>query len=153
MYGIILLNLIYALASVATAIGVFLAWRQLRLTKEQAITQFEDSMAKEYRELAAKIPTKALLGEALNAEEYEKTFDEFYHYIDLSNEEVFLRQQGRISQETWSNWLDGIKSNLSRPAFRKAWEEIKSQAKDSFKELRDLEASGFKDDPLKWKND
>jgi hypothetical protein len=110
-------------------------------------------MAKEYRELAAKIPTKALLGEELNPEEYEKTFDEFFHYIDLSNQEVSLRQRCRISPETWSYWLDGIRSNLARPAFKRAWEEIKSQTDDIFLELRRLEASGFKEDPCNWKED
>jgi hypothetical protein len=138
------------LAEVATALGIFLAFWQIRFGRKQATTAFEDSMAKEYRELAAKIPTEALLGEDLSGEDYEKTFDEFYHYIDLSNEEIFLRQRNRVSVETWIYWLDGIKSNLSRPAFKRAWEEIKARNKDSFNELRRLEASGFKDDPRNW---
>jgi hypothetical protein len=102
-------------------------------------------MAREYRELAAKIPTKALLGEDLTDEEYKDSFDEFYHYIDLSNEEVFLWKRGRISAEIWTYWLDGIKSNLSKPAFKRAWEEIKKKAEESFQELRDLERTGFVD--------
>jgi hypothetical protein len=141
---------ISAIANCVMAVGVLFVLWQIWLTKKVATTQFEDSMAKEYRELAAKIPTRALLGEELTEEEYKDTFDEFYHYIDLSNEQVFLRQRGRISEGTWTYWLDGIRSNLARPAFNRAWEEIKSQAKDSFKELRYLEASGFMDDPRSW---
>jgi hypothetical protein len=136
---------ISAIANSVMAVGVILVLWQIRLTKQQATTAFEDSMAKEYRELAARIPTKAFLGADLTDEEYKETFDEFFHYIDLSNEEVFLWKRGRISDETWTYWLDGIKSNLSMPAFKKAWAEIKDKAKDSFKELRDLEQGGFVD--------
>ena len=93
---------------------------------------------------------KALLGDSLNDEEYAQSFSLLYHYIDLSNEQVFLRQQGRISKATWENWCDGIKSNLSLHTFSRAWQDIKPAAKDSFRELRKLEASGFQDDPYGW---
>ena len=124
------------IANCVMAVGVFLVFGQIRLTKKLANTQFEDSLAREYRELAAKIPTKALLGDELTEEEYKATFDEFYHYIDLSNEEAFLWERKRITKETWIYWLDGIKSNLSKPAFKKAWMEIKDKDKKSFQELR-----------------
>jgi hypothetical protein len=53
-------------SSFATAIGVFIAAWQLWRTYRQSITTFEDSLACEYRELAATLPTKALLGERLS---------------------------------------------------------------------------------------
>ena len=143
-------NWIMAIASVVMAIGVLLAWWQIRLAKLQATTRFEDDIAREYRELIFRLPSEALLGRPLDEKKYLEPLDELFHYIDLTNEEIFLRQQGRISRETWIYWLDGIKSNLSRPAFKKAWEEIKSQTDDIFLELRQLEASGFKADPLEW---
>jgi len=145
------MELVSTIASVATAVAVFFAWSQIRLTKRQAITQFEDGLGREYREIAQRIPVKALLGEEIEEELYENALDDFYHYIDLTNEEVFLRQNNRVTLKTWENWCDGIKSNLSRPAFKKAWAEIKSSATESFNELRRLEASGFKDDPYKWR--
>jgi hypothetical protein len=144
-------ELISAIANCVMAVGVLLLLWQIWLAKKQATTAFEDSMAKEYRELAAKIPTEALLGEDLNPEDFKKTFDEFYHYIDLSNEEVFLRQRNRITEKTWKYWLDGIKSNLSKPAFKRAWEEIKEKADGSFMELRRLEENGFGGDPHTWR--
>ena len=145
------MELVTTIASVATAVAVFFAWWQIRLAKRQAITQFEDGLGREYREIAQRIPVKALLGEEIEEKLYEKALDDFYHYIDLTNEQVFLRQNNRITLKTWENWCEGIKSNLSRPAFKKAWTEIKSRATDSFNELRRLEASGFKDDPFKWR--
>jgi hypothetical protein len=144
-------ELISAIANCVMAVGVLLLLWQIWLAKKQATTAFEDSMAKEYRELAAKIPTEALLGEDLNPEDFKKTFGEFYHYIDLSNEEVFLRQRNRITEKTWKYWLDGIKSNLSKPAFKRAWEEIKEKADGSFMELRRLEENGFEGDPHTWR--
>jgi hypothetical protein len=144
------MELVTTIASVATAVAVFFAWWQIRLAKRQAITQFEDSLGREYREIAQRIPVKALLGEEIEEKLYEKALDDFYRYIDLTNEQVFLRQNNRVTLKTWENWCDGIESNLSRPAFKKAWAEIKSRATESFNELRRLEASGFKDDPCKW---
>jgi hypothetical protein len=57
---------------------------------------------------------------------------------------------GRISHPTWINWCDGIKTNLSRPSFSKAWREIKDNSKDSFTELIRLEKSDFTQDPRSW---
>jgi hypothetical protein len=50
------------ISSFATAIGVLIAAWQLWRTHRQSITTFEDSLACEYRELAATLPIKALTG-------------------------------------------------------------------------------------------
>jgi len=134
----------------AAAIGVWFAYAQLRHTRQQAITQFEDGLAREYREIARRIPVRALLGEDLERGDFEKVLNDLYNYIDLTNEQVFLRRQGRVRAETWNNWRDGIRTNLSRPAFQRAWERIKRGAPDSFEELRLLERSGFTEDPHDW---
>lgn len=123
------------ISSVATAIGVAVAAWQLWLTRRQGKTTFEDTFAREYRELAATLPTKALLGETLTNEEYCEAFDELYHYIDLCNTQVFLHQEGRISKKTWKYWRDGMETNLNRPAFKRAWCEIAS-ANGDFQELK-----------------
>lgn len=144
------LGLINALASVATAIGVFLAGWQIRLAKRQAITQFEDDLTKQYREIIKDIPTDALLGLEISDDEYERTRHAFYRYIDLCNEQVFLRQQGRVCEGTWKLWGDGIESNLLRPAFQKAWIDIKRKSDKDFRELKLLENENYNSDPYKW---
>ena len=141
---------ISALAAVVSACGVLLAFWQLRLMKTQSVTAFEDNFAREYRELAARLPARAILGEALTEEEHNEAMDEFIHYIDLSNEQVFLRQCKRISRATWENWQAGIKASLQRPAFKRAWQEIKDRS-DNFSELRSLEKERFDSDPAEWK--
>ena len=45
----------------------------------------------------------------------------FYRYFDLSNEQLFYANRGRVSAETRQQWEDGIANNLSRPAFQAAW--------------------------------
>jgi hypothetical protein len=126
-----------ALAAVVSACGVFLAFWQLKLMKRVADMQFEDNLAREYRELAGRMPTKAMLGDKLEPDEYQKALEQLIHYIDLSNEQVFLRQCGRISTPTWVSWRDGIQSNLSLAdltlssgrfslAFRVAWARMYS---------------------------
>lgn len=129
-------DILTLLSSIATAIGVLLAAWQLLLAHRHSITTFEDSFAREYRELAATLPTKALLGEPLTEEEHAEHFDEFYHYFDLSNEQTFLHLNGRITGSTWKFWSDGIASNLRRPAFKRAWSEIAARANSDFAEMR-----------------
>ena len=60
-----MLEVLSALANVATACAVMVAAWQLVLSQKQAVTTFEDSLAKEYRDIAATLPVKALLGETL----------------------------------------------------------------------------------------
>lgn len=133
-----MLDTLSALANVATAAAVIVAAWQLVLSKRQAITTFEDSLAKEYRDIAATLPVKALLGEALSESEHSSKFDEFYRYFDLCNQQVFLRQSGRVSDKTWRFWQEGIASNLKRPAFERAWSEVAARSNGDFSELRSL---------------
>lgn len=127
-----------ALANIATAAAVVVGAWQLVLAHRLSVTNFEDTFAKEYRDLAMNLPTKALLGEALSDDEHVKHFDEMYHYFDLCNEQVFLHTVGRVSDKTWIFWKDGIASNLRRPAFKRAWSEIAARANGDFSELKAL---------------
>jgi hypothetical protein len=145
-----ILNFTNALGSAATAIALIFAVVQIKLTKKQQVTEFEDDLNREYREIIARIPVKAMFEEKLSDKEYEDALKYLYRYIDLSNEEVFLRQRNRISDNTWSYWCEGIKSNLERYPFKEAWKEIKTKTEPRFSELRRLEESDFSEDPIKW---
>ena len=145
-----LLDIFQLLASAATALAVFLAWWQIRQAGKQAVVEFEDQLSAQYRALARRLPIEALLGEALEDARHEASLTDFYHYVDLTNEQVFLRQGGRISPSTWQNWSDGIRWNLTRPAFARAWKEIAERSPDSFEGIRRLILSEFKEDPLTW---
>lgn len=141
-----------AIGSVGTAVAVVFAGLELRHTKQQAQSGFEDQLEREYRDIVAQLPVAALLGEELPGPLSESTLAVFYRYIDLTNRQVFLRQHDRISRSTWESWQEGIAHNLARPAFAAAWDHIKQAAHKDFDELRQLERNGFdpEDDPRGW---
>jgi hypothetical protein len=141
---------ITAIASAVSALGVVFAVRQLQLTKQINQRNFEDGLTKEYRELASRIPTKALLGSGLSPSEYQQTFDELFRYIDLSNEQTLLRKNKRISDESWESWCAGIKYNMSLPVFERAWTEIRRLNPNQFEELNQLIQENFIQDPKLW---
>lgn len=145
------LELFNLIASAATAIGVLVAAWQIWQSKKQAITAFEDTLSSQYRDLIQNLPIEALLGEDLEESFYRENLSEFYHYIDLTNSQIFLRQCNRISRKTWEDWREGIKSVISRPAFARAWTEISQRAPDSFSELRRLAESNYAEDPRRWR--
>jgi hypothetical protein len=126
-----------ALASAATAIGVYFTWKQIKLAREQARIQFEDQLSAEYRGLIQALPTNALLGRRLSEEDDCKAaLSVFYRYFDLSNEQAFLYDQKRVDEKTWGFWRAGIEQNLQTPAFEAAWDEISQHAGDRFRELQ-----------------
>lgn len=133
-----LIEFLSALASAATAAGVAVAAYQLLMTRKQALTTFEDSLNSQYRIAIERLPLEALFGEAIPSNEIDALLPHFYRYFDLCNEQAFLRMSKRISERTWRNWEDGIKSNLNRPAFAAAWSEVAARANDDFEHLRNL---------------
>lgn len=126
------------LSNVATAIGVAVAAWQLFTTRQQAATAFEDSLTNQYRTLIERIPVEALFGEDIPEQKRTELLPHFYRYFDLCNEQVFLQKKGRVSAETWENWKDGITSNMSRPAFARAWAHVAERASGDFEHLRAL---------------
>ena len=68
--------------------------------------------------------------------------------LDLSNEQVYLRAKGRISQYTWLSWCAGIKAHLDRPAFSSVFNEVKDNS--GFTYLERLLESEYKSDPINW---
>jgi hypothetical protein len=138
------------IAGIATAIGVALGALQLYFNRRQERAEFEDELAREYRQLCQRLPPEALLGIQCAEQDVHASLANFLHYFLLTNDQVFLRQRGRITRKTWNDWRAGIASNLARPAFATSWLYIKEHSKNSFEELRALEASAFRVDPRRW---
>lgn len=133
-----LLEILSAVSSIATAIGVAVAAYQLFVTRRQATTTFEDTLNIQYRQSIEKLPIEALFGEPLKEQELSSLIPHFYRYFDLCNEQAFLFSLGRVSKKTWQNWEDGIKGNMDRPAFQAAWNEVARRASGDFESLRTL---------------
>ena len=77
-------DLIQAIASAATTVGVLFAGWQLRQSRVQAVTTFEDQLAGQYRDIAHRLPIEALLGEPLDDAAHTAALGAMYHYFDLS---------------------------------------------------------------------
>lgn len=141
-----------AVSAVVTAVGVFLAVAQLRLTRRQARVAFEDTITREYRDIVRCLPVDALLTEPgmhVKREDWWPHLASFYQYFDLCNEQYFLREQARIGADTWENWRNGMAGNFGRPHFAAAWDHVRDHAKPDFDELRRLAAADFSADPVR----
>lgn len=139
-----------SIVSVFTAIGVLVAAFQLRVSSKIAQSEFEDSIDQQYRELAKDIPVDALIGKTVSDDKKLFTRELIYNYLDLCNEQVFLRKKRRVRKDTWADWLTGIESNLAKSEFKKVWTEIKCESPETFTFLEKLEESEFDEDPAKW---
>lgn len=138
------------LAPYATAAGVAIAMIQLWRTATQSVTTFEDSISKEYREITRRIPYKALVGIEMSDSEKDVALNEIYNYMDLCNEQAFLRKAKRIRKNTWNDWQEGMKLNFGLPFFRDASEDILDRLPTTFNELRKVKNCGYNTDPIKW---
>jgi hypothetical protein len=127
-----------ALGSLATAVAVIVAVIELNAAKHHARTAFEDDLSREYRATIAELPPEAFYKDS-DLTLTDRTRQVFYRYFDLSNEQLFLAKNGRVSKETKDQWRDGISGNLRLPAFRRAWDDIEPNIrKDFFDELREV---------------
>jgi hypothetical protein len=136
------------IGSLGTAGGVMVTAIQLWLNRREARSQFEEGLTSRYRDLVRELPAGAFLDEDVPIEEIRNARSAFYRYFDLCNEQAFLNEEGRISEDTWRQWEDGIASNMRRRAFRKAWcEEIEPKIGGDFEELKrvlgGLDAASF----------
>lgn len=140
-------------SSVATAAGVVLVAVQLKLSGAQTRTGIEDELTRQYREMCERLPPQAFFDGADADEELaiEDHLVAFAAYLDLCNQQIFLRSEGRVSRDTWVMWADGMRDNLvERDAFRRAWDYLAPKMSRSFNELRALEKLGWAEDPRDW---
>jgi hypothetical protein len=130
-----------AFGALGTAFSACMAWRQLRVLRKQAASTFEDRLTEQYRKIMRRIPVDIRFG--LDLDELDKTDLEGYRgaifsYIDLCNEQAFLRSKKKISKEVWAEWEPGIVRNMKLPAFSSFWAQVKDKCPDSFQELRKI---------------
>lgn len=137
------------LVTLATPASVLILAYQLWQRKRQFTTEFEDRLTDQYRDVVLEIPVESLLDDN-SRDDYAGDLKHYYRYVDLTNEQIFLRQEGRVSKSTWENWKAGIESNLNKSDFENAWEEISRRASDSFNEMRKFQDEDFHDDPRYW---
>ncbi|HYD02141.1 MAG TPA: hypothetical protein VEB22_13020 [Phycisphaerales bacterium] len=144
----LILQTIASLTGIATSTSMIIAYRQLKLATRNSQLTFEDALAREYRQIGSRVPLRAVLGEDLSDAAIEAALPEFFWYFDLSNQQVFLRRNDRVSDLAWGVWAEGIRANMARPAFAKAWRTIAEAQPSLFADLRWFlaQADGVRDD-------
>jgi hypothetical protein len=130
-----------AFGALATAVSACMAWRQLRMLRKQAASTFEDRLTEQYRRIMERIPVDIWFG--LDLHELDKTNLEgcrgaIFSYIDLCNEQAFLRSKKKVSKEVWAEWEQGILQNMKLPAISSFWGQVKDKCPGSFQELRKI---------------
>lgn len=124
-----------ALATFLSTIVAFVAlWKQLQKVNQQLalqnqqlqLQQFAD-YTKRYQDIVFRFPEEInqpdfqLVGHP----EYRAIMRCMRSYFDLSFEEWQLHQREFLDKQTWQVWRGGIKTALSKTAFREAWKIIK----------------------------
>ncbi|GGI98781.1 hypothetical protein GCM10007978_40720 [Shewanella hanedai] len=127
-------------------VALYQVWKNT----EQSKTTFEDSLSKEYRDISKNIPYNALIGKKLNDDEKSQAYNEIFNYMDFCNEQIFLRQSGRVRKNTWNNWQEGMHTNFSLPIFASVSAEVFKELPGTFQELRKVIEQKFNADPNKW---
>ena len=139
------------ITSFATATAVLVAAWQIRESRKYSVTAFEDSLDKQYREIIMQIPVDALIGKNITPKDHAYARENVFNYLDLCNEQIYLRRKKRISKSRWVDWNEGIKGNLQKPIFQEVWAEVKKEAPGEFTDLTKLESNSFDSDPAQWK--
>ncbi len=135
-------------AAIATAVGVgFAAW-QIRLSKKQSQAEFEDGFDQQYRVLSMSLPVDVLIGKEISNSSVDEVRELIYNYLDLSNEQIYLRAKGRITRLTWMSWAAGIKQHMNRVGFKKIYNEVRSES--HFTYLDRVMDESFGTDPVDW---
>lgn len=137
-----------AFASVATAIGVLFCGIQLKIAKKQGQAEFEDKLDQQYRTIAMALPVDVLIGKEPSEENAGMVRELIFNYLDLSNEQIYLRAKGRISRHTWNSWQAGISGHMAKKAFRTVFEEV--QEISAFTYLSRLDEDKYNSDPIAW---
>jgi hypothetical protein len=126
------------IGALATAAGVVLVGVQLAFARRQQRTAFEDDLTREYRDIARTLPPEAFfdqLPDGVVSPDFS-AHPAFLRYVDLCNQQAFLRARRRIGRRTWAEWAEGMRDNHARDAFRQAHEHLLTHMTESFADLR-----------------
>lgn len=129
------------IGSIGTAVGAIAVAAELWFARSQAKSEFENELAREYRDIARSLPAHAFFktpDPELPEIDGRSHLADFVRYIDLCNEQILLHRDGRISNDVWKEWEEGMLINFSRPAFEQAWSYVRTHNPDSYDELAEL---------------
>jgi len=115
-------------ALVGVAVAAVALWVQIRALRKQLVLQTYSDYTKRYQEIILHFP------EDINQSDFDLSSRDdrsdvmryMRAYYDLCYEEHDLSKRRLIDKQIWLSWLGGMQFALSKPAFRQAWEQIKT---------------------------
>jgi len=138
------------ITSVATAIGVFVAAWQLWEARKVSQSSFEDHLDEQYRQLAYAIPVDVFLSKKIDKKTRNTAREWVYNYLDLCNEQIYLRMKNKISHDRRREWESGIRQNIRRPFFAEVLQEVEDDSLETFTYLERLIQEDYNTDPKNW---
>ena len=115
------------IALIVTAIGVLGVVLGLRQNYRERLRQFEAMYVERYWMILDKLSIDALSGSCPDkiAEDDNKAIRS---YILLCEDELEMRENGYIADNTYKLWTDGIQNQLKQPMFEKIWKQVTEEA-------------------------
>jgi hypothetical protein len=133
-----------AAAAATAAVGVY----QTKQLRKQLIAQLYAEYTRRYRETTQRwgeeVNSPGFMLEAHPTQDRDRLLRAMREYFDLCFEEWHLQQLGLINQRVWADWSAGISTAMSRPAFRQAWQLVRTSASYPPTFVEDLNARGGK---------
>jgi hypothetical protein len=121
-------TLVVAIASVAGVIVAIAAVVvALRGVRDQLWLQTFAEYTRRYGEIVRELPSEArrpgarFVFDELAPKEQDRLLNIARAYLNLCSEEYFLHDRGRIDDETWEIWREGIVDVLRAPWIQTSW--------------------------------
>jgi hypothetical protein len=111
---------------VVAIIGVAGLLFSLRQAYRARLRQFEEKYVERYWFILDGLSLAALsISDQLPDHDDEKTIRK---YIFLCEDELQMRKNGYISDETYYEWADGMLEQFEQPMFKEVWDRIQDEA-------------------------
>lgn len=118
------------LTAVAAIVGLFFVWRQLGGLNKQLKLQTYSDYTRRYEAIVMRLPEDVNSADFKleGRGDYNQTMRAMRSYFDLCFEEWDLNEKKLIDPQFWETWQDGIRTAMSKTAFRQAWSVISSDS-------------------------
>lgn len=134
-------SLASALIGLAALAAIIVVGVQIRLQRTQLHRDLENMYVARYWAIMDRLAESELLP---REEGVKRRAIAIRSYLRLCEDECDLRAANRVTDDTWWEWLDGMRTQLAEQDFR---EELESAPADQFVNLRKLVTSDLDFEP------
>jgi len=99
---------------------------KIQKDNEIIVLQFYSRFVERYEEILLKLPSN-IYSKDFNYNEIqdkESFLRAMRSYFDLCSQEYYLYKKGKLKEEIWKEWEEGIDSSIKLSAFKNAWIEL-----------------------------